>query len=416
MERHRLRLSVAVVATVATAALATFALRPRSGLIEPAAVNPQAYFSPAELDRAREFRGPQRALGVGGLVVSAGVLGLLALRPPRAVRRALEAAARRPLAGGAAAGAAISVVLVAATLPIDAIAHARAVEVGLSTQAWPAWLADAAKSAGIGAVFAAAGGAGVLALVRRFPRRAWIPGSVTVVALSAGFLFLSPLVLEPLFNRFTPLPRGELRSQVLELAERSGVEVGEVYRVDASRRTTGANAYVGGLGSTKRVVLYDTLIERFPPDQVRSVVAHELGHVESRDLLRGLAWLALVTPAALFLAQTLAERAWARPQGGADPRLPATPAALPAVALSLALVSFAVGAAGNVLSRQVEARADGFALRLTEDPEAFIGLERGLSVSNVSEPDPPAAWHLLLGTHPTTVERIGFGRTFARER
>ena len=416
MERHRLRLSVAVVAMVAAAALATFALRPRSGLIEPAAVDPQAYFSPGELERAREFRGPQRVLGVGGLVVSAGVLGLLALRPPRWVRRGLEAAGRRPLAGGAAAGAAISAVLVAATLPLDAIAHARAVEVGLSTQDWPAWLADVGRSTAIGAVFAAGGAVGVLALVRRFPRRAWIPGSAVVVALSAGFVFLSPLVLEPLFNRFTPLPRGELRSEVLDLAERSGVEVGEVYRVDASRRTTGANAYVGGLGSTKRVVLYDTLVERFPRDQVRSVVAHELGHVEGRDLLRGLAWLALVTPAALFLAQALAERAWGRPEGGAGPRLPATPAALPAVALSLALVSFAVGVAGNVLSRQVEGRADGFALRLTQAPEAFIGLERGLSVSNVSEPEPPATWHLLLGTHPTTLERIGFGLTFARER
>ena len=369
-----------------------------------------------ELERAREFRGPQRALGVGGLVVSAGVLGLAALRPPRWVRRGLEAAGRRPLAGGAAAGAAISVVLVAATLPLDAIAHARAVEVGLSTQGWSAWLGDVGKSTAIGAVFAAGGAVGVLALVRRFPRRAWVPGSVIVVALSAGFVFLSPLVLEPLFNRFTPLPRGELRSEVLDLAERSGVEVGEVYRVDASRRTTGANAYVGGLGSTKRVVLYDTLVERFPPDQVRSVVAHELAHVEGRDLLRGLAWLALVTPAALFLAQALAERAWDRPAGEAGPRLPATPAALPAVALSLAIVSFAVGAAGNVLSRQVEARADGFALRLTQDPGAFIGLERGLAVSNVSEPDPPAAWHLMLGTHPTTVERIGFGLAFARER
>ena len=382
-------------------------------MIEPATVNPQAYFSPAELDRAREFRGPQRALGVAGLGVSAGVLAILALRPPRRVRRALEAVGRRPLAGGAAAGAAISLVLVAATLPLDAIGHVRAVEAGLSTQGWGAWLGDVAKSAGLGAVFAAAGAAGLLILLRRFPRRAWIPGSVLAVALSAGFVFLSPLVLEPLFNRFTPLPRGELRTEVLELADRAGVEVGEVYRVDASRRTTSANAYVGGLGSTKRVVLYDTLLERFPTDQVRSVVAHELGHVEGRDLLRGLAWLAIVAPPALFAAQVLAERAFGR---AGEPRLPAVPAVLPAVALSLALVSFALGAAGNVLSRQVEARADGFALRLTNEPEAFIGLERGLSLSNLSEPDPPAGWQLVFGTHPTTVERIGFGLAFGRER
>jgi len=437
MERDRLRLPFAVVATVVAAGVATFALRPRSGLIEPAAVQPQAYFSAAELARASEFRGPQRVLGAAGLVVSGAVMTLLVLRPPRAVRRGLGRAGARPLAGGAAAGAGLSLVLVSSTLPLDAVAHARAVEVGLSTQSWGQWLGDVGKAAGVGAVLAGGGAAGGLALVRRFRRRAWLPGAVAVVAVSAAFVFLSPLVLEPIFSRFTPLPDGPLRSEVVGLAERAGVDVGEVYRVDASRRTTGANAYVGGLGTTKRVVLYDTLIERFPPDQVRSVVAHELAHVRHRDLLRGLLWIAVVAPTAMFLAQTLAERLWrsgaARRAGagsegearrpeqtagapGMRAALPGAPQALPAIALSLSLVAFALGVAGNVLSRTVEARADGFALRLTDEPRAFIGLERSLAVRNVSEPDPPPVWHVLLGTHPTTLERIGFGVAFGRER
>ena len=420
---NRLRLPFAVVATVVAATVATVALRPRSGLIEPAAVDPQAYFSAAEIERARAFRGPQRVLWVGGLAVSGGVLALIALRPPGPVRRSLERAGRRPLAGGAVAGAGLSVAVVVGTLPLDAVAHARAVDAGLSTQAFGPWLVDAAKAAGVGAVLAAGGAAGAIAVVGRFPRRPWLPGAGAAVAVSAAFVFLSPLLLEPIFNTFTPLPRGELRSEVLRLAERSGVDVGEVYRVDASRRTTGANAYVGGLGSTKRVVLYDTLIERFPPEQVRSVVAHELGHVRYHDLWRGLLWIALVAPAALFLAQALAEGAWASGHpdeeaggGFAGSRLPATPAAVPALALALALVALAVGSAGNVLSRLVEARADGFALRLTREPQAFIALERGLAVSNLTEPDPPHAWHLLVGTHPTTTERIGFGLTYQRER
>ena len=417
---NRLRLPFAVVATVVAATVATVALRPRSGLIEPAAVDPQAYFSAAEIERARAFQGPQRTLGAGGLLVAGGVLALIALRPPRAVRRALERTAPRPLAGGAAAGAGLALVLVVATLPLDAVAHARALDAGLSTQAFGPWLVDTAKAAGVGAVLAGGAAAGAIALVRRFPRRPWIPGTAAAVALSAGFVFLSPILLEPIFNRFTPLPPGELRSEVLRLAERAGVDVGEVYRVDASRRTTGANAYVGGLGQTKRVVLYDTLIDRFPPEQVRSVVAHELGHVRHRDLVRGLLWIALVAPAALFLVQALAEGAWAAGRsegaGGGGTGLAATPAAVPALALALALVSFAVGAAGNVLSRLVEARADGFALRLTGDPQAFIGLERGLALTNLTDPDPPEGWHLLLGSHPTTTERIGFGVSYARER
>ena len=137
-----------------------------------------------------------------------------------------------------------------------------------------------AKSAAIEAVFAAIGGAVAIGLVRRFPRNWWIPGAGVVVGFAVLTLYLSPVVIDPLFNSFEPLPRGELRSDVLRLADAAGVDVGEVYRVDASRRTTAINAYVGGLGHTKRVVLYDNLIEDFPPDQVRSVVAHELGHVK----------------------------------------------------------------------------------------------------------------------------------------
>ncbi len=216
-------------------------------------------------------------------------------------------------------------------------------------------------------------------------------------------LYLSPVLIDPLFNRFEPLPRGELRSEVLRLADRADVDVGEVYRVDASRRTTAINAYVGGLGQTKRVVLYDNLIDDFPDDQVRSVVAHELGHVKGRDLWRGLLWIAIVAPAGTLAVQRLSERI-----GGGSPLRP-VPASLPAIALSLTLVSFALTCAGNALSRPVEARADAFALELTDDPKAFIELERSLTLRNIGDPDPPRALHILLGTHPTTKDRIGFG-------
>jgi STE24 endopeptidase len=398
---------LAIVAVVVAAGAATLVLRPRSGLIEPAAVEPEAYFSHEELDRARDFRGPQRLLAFGGLGVSGGVIALLALRPPRRVRRALDRAGVRPLLGGAAAGAGLSVLLVAVNLPIDVAQHERSVDVGLSTQSLGAWLGDVGKTTAIGALLAAGGAALVIALVRRFPRSWWAPAAVCVVALGAVFAYLSPIVLEPLFNKFTPLPDGRLRSEVLQLADRAGVDVGEVYRVDASRRTTGVNAYVGGLGHTKRVVLYDNLIEDFPEDQVRSVVAHELSHVKHRDVPRGLLWLAIVAPAATLLIQRLTESMASDRRG--------TPAMLPALALSAGVVALALSIAGNVLSRQVESRADAFALRLTHDPAAFVALERRLSVTNVSDPDPPSLLQDLFGTHPTTIERIGIGVAWGRD-
>ena len=408
MEAHRVGLPVAIVLAVVAAGTATVVLSPRGGLIEAQPVAATDYFSPSELERAREFRVPQRWLGVGGLALSGATLALLAVRPPRQARRALERAGRRPVLGAAAGGAGISLVLVAVGLPLAAIAHDRSVDVGLSTQTWGPWLADLGKSAAISALFAAGGAAIFVALVRRFPRNWWLPGSAALVALSAAFVFLSPVVLEPLFNKFTPLEQGRLRSDVLDLARRSGVDVGEVYRVDASRRTTGTNAYVAGLGGTKRVVLYDNLIDGYSRAEVSSVVAHELAHVKHRDLPRGLLWLAIVAPAGVFLVQRLTERSAPGRQG--------TPSALPAAALSVAVVAFAMGIASNVLSRKVEARADAYALEMTDDPAAFISLERKLSTSNVSTPDPPGWVKLVFGTHPPTVERIGYALTWARGR
>ncbi len=239
------------------------------------------------------------------------------------------------------------------------------------------------------------------------------PAAALVVALATVTLYLQPIVIAPLFNDFEPLPRGELRSDVLALADEAGVDVGEVYRVDASRRTNAINAYVGGLGHTKRVVLYDNLIEDFPRGQVRSVVAHELGHVEHRDLLHGLLWIALVAPAATFLVQRLAERFARGALDGPDrPR----PNALPAVILAFSLVAFAFACAGNYLSREVEASADAFALELTGDPRSFIELERSLAIRNVGDPDPPWLFHNLFDTHPKTIDRIGYGVTATRER
>jgi STE24 endopeptidase len=186
------------------------------------------------------------------------------------------------------------------------------------------------------------------------------------------------------------------------------VKVGQVYEVDASRRTTGANAYVTGLGGTKRVVLYDTLLQRFAPQETNLVVAHELAHVHYHDVPRGLLYLALVAPAGLFAASRLT--------GALAPRdaAPGAPIALPAAALALALVAGGVGIVSNQLSRRVEARADTFSLRLTDTPKAFVSSEQRLVEQNVADPDPPEWLTWLLGTHPPALERIGAAVAFER--
>ncbi len=311
--------------------------------------------------------------------------------------------------GAAAVGAGISLTLAVAGLPLGALANQRARDVGLSTQAFGSWLGDQARATGIGVVLAALGGAAALALLRRLGRRFWIGGTVLVIGAAAVFTWLAPVVLAPVFNKFEPLPSGRTRSEVLALGRRAGVKIGQVYRVDASRRSTAINAYVDGLGPTKRVVLYDNTIRELSPAELRSVVAHELGHVKGDDILRGLLFVALIAPLGMLFAQ-LSATALAR-HSGDDPR---TPAVLPALALSVAVAAFALGVAGNQLSRAVEARADTSALELTHDPKAFTGLQQRLAVSNVADPAPPAALQFLFGTHPTTMERIGAAVAYER--
>jgi STE24 endopeptidase len=180
------------------------------------------------------------------------------------------------------------------------------------------------------------------------------------------------------------------------------VDVGHVYEVDASKRTTAINAYVNGLGSSKQVVLYDTLIHDLNQGERRAVVAHELGHVHGNDILRGLLFVAIITPLSLIFVSGMS-RSIARREGVA----PGSPAYLPAFALAIAATSFVIGIPGNQLSRAVEARADTFSLQLTDDPRGMIELQQQLADRNLADPDPPAAFSYVFGTHPPTIDRIG---------
>jgi STE24 endopeptidase len=404
MDRHRVRLPLAIAVAAVAAGAATVLLRPR-GLIHPARVDATAYFSQSELDRAHDFAGPQRLLALAALLSEGAVLAWIAVKPPRPLRRALERAGARPLAGAAAVGAGAAVLFVLIVLPESVIGQQRQRDFGLSNQGWGSWTGDLLKSTGVSVVLGAVAALILMALIRRFPRAWFVGGAIALVGLSVVFEYGSPLVIDPLFNKFTPLPQGPLRSSVLDLARRSHVDVGQVYRVNASVQTTGANAYVNGIGGSKRVVLYDTLIDSFSPDQVDSVVAHELGHVKHRDVPRGLLWITIVALPAMFLVQSLTEAIGGRRRD---------PAILPAAGLAIALVSFAMQIPGNALSRQVEGSADAYALRLTKDPAAFIAVERKLAVQNVADPNPPRLLQFLFGTHPTTLTRIGYGIAWSR--
>jgi len=243
----------------------------------------------------------------------------------------------------------------------------------------------------------------LLACARRWPR-AWpaVAGGLLAALVMAGS-FVYPVVVEPLFNSFTPLPHGQLRSAILRLAAAEHVHVDDVLVADASRRTTTLNAYVSGFGSTRRVVVYDNLVNDLPRREALSVVAHELAHARHQDPLVGSAIGAAGALAGVGLLGVVLTTGSRRRQVG-DPRV--VPLVLALVAVGTLLSSPLV----NLVSRQIETRADVDALETTHDPGAFIDMQRELSVRALADPTPPAWSQLWFGSHPTALTRIAIAR------
>ncbi|MFD0906140.1 M48 family metalloprotease, partial [Actinomadura sediminis] len=251
------------------------------------APDPSADYSPAEIARSAAFDSAINPPAYAGL--AAGLLVVLVLGlTPLGARIVRFATARVPFRWlrVLAATAAVTTLLWLAGLPFGVWGETVLRDYGLSTQGWSAWFVDELKSLGL--TWAVYGLVLLLlyAVVRRFPRYWWAGAAAGGFTLVVAASFAYPVVVEPVFNRFHSLPEGRLRSDLLAMAERDGVPVEDVLVADASRRTTSLNAYVSGFGSTRRIVLYDTLLES-PPERVESIVGHELGHADDGDVLWG---------------------------------------------------------------------------------------------------------------------------------
>jgi STE24 endopeptidase len=287
---------------------------------------------------------------------------------------------------------------------LGATAHLWRRRYDLSAQGYGAWLSDSVVRLVIEAVLVAIAVAGAMLLWRRFGRRWWLVGAPALVAIAVAFVLVQPLVVQPLLNDFRPLGDRALAAEIQALAAEEGVDVERVEVADASRRTTTANAYVAGIGPTRRVVLWDTMLDgRFTRGEILSVSAHELAHVGERHLWKGLAWFALLAVPGLAVV------AWATTRRGGLGRASVVPFGL-LVALLLYLGTLPLQ---NAVSRRYEAEADWIAIRATGAPEDFEALEQRFVRTSLADPDPPAALTFWFGTHPATVDRIAMARAYA---
>jgi STE24 endopeptidase len=294
------------------------------------------------------------------------------------------------------------------SLPFGAWRHRVLREYGLSTQSWGGWTVDLLKGCAVGSVIGAVVLAGFYSLTRFAPAWWWAFGAVGAAALVVLLSFVFPVLVEPVFNRFTPMPDGALRDELMTMAARDGLPVREVLVADASRRTTGLNAYVSGIGATRRIVVYDTLLRGAPGREVRSVVAHELGHAKDRDPELG-ALLGSIGAATAVVALYLLGQ-WDALLSRAGVSSIASPTAIGLVLALAAVAGLVTGPVQNLVSRRVEARADRHALRLTGEPAEFAAMQLRLAKVNVADVHPPRIEYLLFATHPDTVDRLAAAR------
>ncbi|MEU4773337.1 M48 family metallopeptidase [Micromonospora sp. NPDC023644] len=368
-----------------------------------------------QVARSREFRSALRPAGWAAIAIGLLVALLLGLTP---LGSRLVELAGRPFGGHWAAQAVLgglAVVLVAdlVTFPFAAWRQAVLTRYELSTNGWSGWAADLLKSYAVSAVIGAVALLGFYTVIRLSPRWWWAFGAAGAATLVVLLSFVLPVLVEPVFNRFTPLEQGPLRTQLMQMAARDGVPVRDVLVADASRRTRAVNAYVSGLGPTRRVVVYDTLLREATPAEATAVVAHELGHAKDRDVAVGTLTGALGAAAAVVALYLLGSSGPLLRLAGVDSV--AQPRAFSLLVALVTVAGLVWAPAQALMSRRVEARADAHALALTGDPAAFEAMQRRLAGINLADPDPPRWEYLYSATHPSTVERMAAARAHARE-
>ncbi len=277
---------------------------------------------------------------------------------------------------------------------------------GLSNQTFFQWMWEGAKSAIVGLLIFLPLVILLYYFLREFPVWWWVPVGIIIFFFSVLLAQLGPILIFPLFYKFRPLENEELKKKILALCKKVGVQVSAIFSFNLSKTTKKANAAFTGLGKTKRIILSDTLLEKFTPDEIEVVFAHELGHYKHGHIRKGLVLSLFVIFAGLFLTAILYR--WAVGQLGyvSVDQIEA----LPLFFLLFMIYNLIVMPIQNAVSRHFEVQADTFALNLTQKPADFISAMEKLSKLNLSDKEPNPVVEFLFYSHPSIKKRIALAQ------
>lgn len=298
--------------------------------------------------------------------------------------------------------------------PLDYYAFHLKHEYGISNEPFNSWMKDNIKGFWVSAVLTIPIVWLLYLVIRKSPTRWWLWCWLASVPLSLFFMFIQPVVLDPIYHKFTPLQDQQLKREILDLAAEAHIPTEKVYQVDMSRKTNALNAYVNGIGSNTRIVLWDTTLQKLKKDEILFIMAHEMGHYT----LHHMTWLFIgsifMVLAALLVVYYLLR--WIVKNCGKywDIHQITDLASLPVILLILSVLSFITMPIQNTVSRQFEHAADVYAMQLRNDPDAAIRTFQKLAVEGLSEVNPPALVKYALYGHPTLHERILYVNNYSK--
>lgn len=377
---------------------------------------------PAKLRRAEALDRDRSVMWVVSTVWSVlSLLIVLRLHLAAALDRVAARISRRPWVQGLAFIPLLTLLLALLDLPLSLASHHIGLAYGLSIEHWPAWFWDWTKALLVNIAGSTLVLSLLFAIMRRARRLWWLWFWLLSLPLMLAGVYAIPLVVDPLFNHFEPLALAhpELVAQLEQVVQRSGQSIApdRMFLMKASEKVTGLNAYVTGFGGSKRVVVWDTSLQKSSPDEVLFIFGHELGHYVLRDVVHGLVMAAAGALLALWLGFHAVH--WLARRYGARWQVPAVEQWSAVVVLLLAFACFSIVSEpiGNAISRRVEHRADVFGQEIVHgivpDPQATaVRSFQRLGEESLDVPQPNPFIVFWSYSHPTIAARAAFARDY----
>ncbi len=292
------------------------------------------------------------------------------------------------------------------SFPVDWIGYKLSKTYHITTQSFPTWMKDQLIDFWVNYLMMTVIIIVLYWLITRYEKRWWLYAWLLSIPFSLLVMFIQPVVIDPLYNDFYPLQNKELEEKILAIADEADIPAEHVYEVNMSEKTNALNAYVTGIGSNSRIVLWDTTLNRLSEDEILFIMAHEMGHYVMKHIYVGIAGYLLLSLVGLYLIHLLMKHFIQRNGGLLKIQSMKELAAFPLFLLLLSILTFISSPLSNAVARYQEKSADMYAIEMTNNHQAAVSSFQELSRAGLSQVNPPALVKIFRYTHPTMLERI----------